>query len=38
VLIVLNSSSVPQAFNIQFNEKIVTSTLNGGSVATYVWR
>lgn len=37
VLIVLNSSNASQSFNIQFNGKIVTSTLNGGSVATYVW-
>jgi len=37
VLIVLNSATAPQTFNIQFNGKIVTSTLNGGAVATYVW-
>ncbi|HEY2581460.1 MAG TPA: glycoside hydrolase family 30 beta sandwich domain-containing protein [Mucilaginibacter sp.] len=37
VLIVLNSSNVPQTFNIQFNGKIVSTSLNGGSVATYVW-
>ena len=37
VLIVLNSASSPQSFNIQFNGKIVTSTLNSGAVATYVW-
>jgi glucosylceramidase len=37
VLIVLNSSGSTQAFNIEFNSKIVTSTLNNGAVATYVW-
>jgi glucosylceramidase len=37
VLIVLNGLGTSQTFNIQFNNKIVTSTLNGGSVATYVW-
>jgi glucosylceramidase len=37
VLIVLNSQSTQQTFNIRFNGKIVTSTLNGGAVATYVW-
>jgi glucosylceramidase len=38
VLIVLNSSGSLQNFNIQFNGKIVTSALNNGSVATYVWK
>jgi glucosylceramidase len=37
VLIVFNGASASQAFNIQFNGKIVTSTLNAGSVATYIW-
>jgi len=37
VLIVLNSAGSPQTFNIQFKNKIVTSTLAAGSVATYVW-
>lgn len=37
VLIVLNSSSSTQTFNIKFNSKIVTSTLGSGGVATYVW-
>ena len=37
VLIVLNDSNASQDFNIQFNAKIATSTLAGGSVATYVW-
>jgi glucosylceramidase len=37
VLIVINNSSTPQSFNIQFNGKVVTSTLANGSVGTYVW-
>jgi glucosylceramidase len=37
VLIVLNSSSTTQTFNIKFNSKIVTSSLISGAVATYVW-
>ena len=36
-LIVLNNTSTDQTFNIKFNGKITTSTLNAGSVATYVW-
>jgi glucosylceramidase len=37
VLIVLNTSSAPRTFNIQFRGQQVVSTLNGGSVGTYVW-
>jgi glucosylceramidase len=37
VLIVLNSSSSPQQFNIQYKGKTVASALAGGSVGTYVW-
>jgi len=37
VLIVLNAGGATQSFNIQFNGKIVTTTLYSGSVATYVW-
>jgi len=37
VLIVLNNSGGTQVFNIKFNSKIVTSTLNSGAVATYTW-
>ena len=37
VLVVLNSANTSQTFNIQFNGKIITSTLGGGAVATYVW-
>jgi glucosylceramidase len=37
VLIVLNTSALLQNFNIKFNGKIVTASLGGGSVATFVW-
>lgn len=37
VLIVLNESSTSQSFNIQFNDRIVTSDLPGGAVGTYIW-
>jgi glucosylceramidase len=37
VLIVLNTSASLQTFNIKFNNKITTATLNGGAVATFVW-
>ena len=37
VLIVLNNSGSAKTFNIKFNAKIVTSTLNNGAVATYTW-
>ncbi|MDR3696574.1 glycoside hydrolase family 30 beta sandwich domain-containing protein [Mucilaginibacter sp.] len=37
VLIVLNAANASQTFNIQFNAKMVTTTLPGGAVATYVW-
>lgn len=37
VLIVTNSTGNTQNFNLQFNGKIVTSVLNNGAVATYVW-
>jgi glucosylceramidase len=37
VLIVLNTSASLQNFNIKFNNKIVTASLGGGSVATFVW-
>ncbi len=38
VLIVLNAMGSTQTFNIQYNSKIVTTTLNNGSAATYVWK
>lgn len=37
VLIVLNTASTTEAFNIKFNGKTVTTSLNGGAVATFVW-
>jgi glucosylceramidase len=37
VLIVTNKGEAAQAFNISYNGKIITSSLNKGSVATYVW-
>ncbi|SFO99818.1 glucosylceramidase [Chitinophaga sp. YR627] len=36
-LIVVNSGSTPQTFNIQYNGKIVTTSLTNGAVATYIW-
>ncbi|MFD2720415.1 glycoside hydrolase family 30 beta sandwich domain-containing protein [Hymenobacter monticola] len=37
VLVVLNTSTSPQQFNIQFKGKTVASALAAGSVGTYVW-
>ncbi|TDX01161.1 glycoside hydrolase family 30 protein [Dinghuibacter silviterrae] len=37
VLIVENDNTGAQTFNIQFNGKWVSTSLNGGSVGTYVW-
>jgi glucosylceramidase len=37
VLVVLNNTGTTQTFNILFNGKIVTSMLEGGAVATYIW-
>jgi glucosylceramidase len=37
VLIVLNDSGDSQTFNIRYKDKIVTTSLGGGSVATFVW-
>jgi len=37
VLIVLNNLGTAQTFNIQFKNKMVSSTLYSGAVATYVW-
>lgn len=37
VLIVLNNGTTAQTFNIKFNSKIVSTTLNAGAVATYKW-
>jgi glucosylceramidase len=37
VLIVLNIGSNPEVFNIKYNSKTVTTSLNNGAVGTYVW-
>jgi O-Glycosyl hydrolase len=37
VLIVMNEGSSTQSFNIKFGDKYVTTSLDAGSVATYVW-
>ena len=37
VLIVLNSGSITQSFNIMFNSKMMNTSLPSGAVATYVW-
>jgi len=37
VLIALNTGSQWQQFNIEFNGKTASVSLNGGAVATYVW-
>ncbi len=37
VLVVLNESSSTQSFNIKFGDKHVKTSLEAGSVATYVW-
>jgi glucosylceramidase len=37
VLIVMNTSSDAQSFNIKHNGKIITTNLPGGAAGTYVW-
>jgi O-glycosyl hydrolase len=37
VLIVLNDGNEPELFNIKYNLKWVTTSLEGGSVGTYIW-
>jgi glucosylceramidase len=37
VLIALNKGTNTEAFNIKFNGKMVTTSLNGGAVGTYAW-
>ncbi|MDB5133316.1 MAG: glucosylceramidase [Mucilaginibacter sp.] len=37
VLIVLNTGTGAQTFNIKFNSKIASCSLNAGAVATYKW-
>jgi len=38
VLIVLNDGSAKQQFNIQFTNKVVSTSLEAGSVGTYIWK
>jgi glucosylceramidase len=38
VLLVLNDGLSVQHFNVQFNRQAFTAVLQGGAVATYVWR
>ncbi len=37
VLIALNKGTSAESFNIKFNGKMITTSLNGGAVGTYVW-
>jgi glucosylceramidase len=37
VVVVQNEATTPQTFNIRHQGKLLTSTLNAGSVGTYVW-
>lgn len=37
VLVVANSSNAPQKFNIRYRGKLITTSLPGGAVGTYVW-
>ena len=37
VLIVENDGTVAETFNIKYNQKQISTTLNAGAVATYVW-
>lgn len=37
VLVVANSSNSPQKFNIRYRGELITTSLPGGAVGTYVW-
>ncbi|RZK23767.1 MAG: glucosylceramidase [Hymenobacter sp.] len=37
VLVVVNTATTLKSFNIQYKGKVVSTSLYGGSVATYVW-
>ena len=37
VLVVSNTSNFPKTFNVLYHGKTITTTLNDGSVGTYVW-
>jgi len=36
-LVVLNTGTTQQSFNIQYKGKVVSTSLYGGAVATYIW-
>ncbi len=38
ILIAINNQSVTKSFNVKYNEKMFTYTLNPGSVATFSWK
>jgi len=38
VLFVLNGGNLPVAFNVEWQRKYFSSTLQGGAVATFRWR
>ncbi|MRX37871.1 glucosylceramidase [Flavobacterium sp. LC2016-23] len=37
VLLVENDGTIAETFNIKYNQKQISTTLNAGAVATYVW-
>lgn len=37
VVIVENDGNTPETFNIKYNQKQISTTINAGAVATYVW-
>jgi glucosylceramidase len=37
VLIVLNDGSMPETFNIKYNNEWITTSLDAGDVGTYIW-
>lgn len=37
VLVVENDGDTKSTFNVQYNGKWITTSLNGGSVGTFVW-
>ncbi|KRB54369.1 glycoside hydrolase family 30 beta sandwich domain-containing protein [Flavobacterium sp. Root186] len=38
VLVVVNDSSVSEIFNVKFNDKWITTSLEAGAVGTYTWK
>lgn len=38
VLIVSNTGNFPKTFNIEYEEKMITTTLTPGAVGTYIWQ